>query len=70
MISLGAPQVGNEAFNDRLNDLKVKTSRVVVKQDVLLKLSGILFNEGMKQLEVVTGALDCVYTLVGLGVYT
>lgn len=66
VISFGAPRVGNEAFGERLDDLKVKTLRVVVKQDVVPKLPGILFNEGLKRLEGVTGALDWVYTHVGL----
>ncbi|ONK65175.1 uncharacterized protein A4U43_C07F34460 [Asparagus officinalis] len=61
VISFGAPRVGNVAFSDRLKDLKVKTLRVVVKQDMVPKLPGILFNEGLKKLH-----LEWVYTHVGL----
>lgn len=66
VVSFGAPRVGNDAFGDRLNELKVKTLRIVVKQDVVPKLPGILFNEGLKILEGVTGTLEWVYTHVGL----
>ena len=66
VISFGAPRVGNVAFGDRLNELKVKTLRVVVKQDMVPKMPGILFNEGLKKFEVVTGTLEWVYTHVGL----
>ncbi|KAJ4800071.1 Alpha/beta-Hydrolases superfamily protein [Rhynchospora pubera] len=66
VISFGAPRVGNEAFADRLKELGVKVLRMVVKQDVVPKMPGILFNEGMKMVEKVTGTLDWVYTHVGV----
>lgn len=66
VISFGGPRVGNVAFGDRLKELKVKTLRVVIKQDVVPKLPGILFNEGLKRFEGLTGTLEWVYTHVGL----
>ncbi|KAJ3669992.1 hypothetical protein LUZ60_010316 [Juncus effusus] len=66
VISFGAPRVGNEAFSDRLKELGVKALRMVVKQDVVPKMPGILFNEGLKKIEKVTGSLDWVYTHVGI----
>lgn len=67
VISFGAPRVGNEAFGHRLKELKVKTLRVVVKQDVVPKMPGILFNEGLiKRFEGVTKDLEWVYTHVGI----
>ncbi|URE17607.1 phospholipase A1-Igamma1, chloroplastic-like, partial [Musa troglodytarum] len=66
VISSGAPRVGNAAFGDRLKEMNVKVLRVVVKQDVVPKMPGILFNEGLKRLESVTGKLGWVYSHVGL----
>jgi Lipase (class 3) len=68
VISFGAPRVGNEAFADRMKELGVKVLRMVIKQDVVPKMPGILFNEGMKIVEKVTGTLDWVYTHVGVEV--
>jgi Lipase (class 3) len=66
VISFGAPRVGNEAFADRLKELGVKVLRVVIKQDVVPKMPGIMFNEGIKIVEQVTGTLEWVYTHVGV----
>lgn len=66
VISFGAPRVGNVAFGEELKEMGVKTLRVVVKQDVVPKMPGILFNEGVKKFENVTGTLDWVYSHVGL----
>lgn len=66
VISFGAPRVGNEAFADRLKELGVKVLRMVIKQDVVPKMPGILFNEGIKMVEKVTGTLEWVYTHVGV----
>ncbi|WOK99511.1 phospholipase A1-Igamma1, chloroplastic-like [Canna indica] len=66
VISFGAPRVGNEAFAERLKEMKVKVLRVVVKQDVVPKMPGILFNEGLKRFEGVTGTLEWVYTHAGV----
>ncbi|CBI30958.3 unnamed protein product, partial [Vitis vinifera] len=33
VISFGAPQVGNIAFRDKIDEMKVRTLRIVVKQD-------------------------------------
>ncbi|KAJ6840079.1 phospholipase A1-Igamma1, chloroplastic [Iris pallida] len=62
VISFGAPRVGNGAFAEKLKQLQVKTLRVVVKQDVVPKLPGILFNEG----GLMGRQLEWVYTHVGL----
>lgn len=40
VISFGAPRVGNIHFKEKLNELGVKTLRVVVKQDIVPKLPG------------------------------
>ncbi|KAJ6797672.1 phospholipase A1-Igamma1, chloroplastic [Iris pallida] len=63
VISFGAPRVGNGAFAEKLiKQLQVKTLRVVVKQDVVPKLPGILFNEG----GLMGRRPEWVYTHVGL----
>eukprot|EP01018_Ginkgo_biloba_P009044 Gb_04087 [translate_table: standard] len=51
VFSFGAPRVGNMAFRDRLNELGVKTLRVVSEQDMVPKMPGILLNEGMDKLQ-------------------
>ncbi|KAG1348219.1 phospholipase A1-Igamma1, chloroplastic-like [Cocos nucifera] len=66
VVSFGAPRVGNIAFGEKLEEMKVKILRVVVKQDVVPKMPGIRFNEGIKKFENVTGTLDWVYTHFGL----
>ncbi|RWW77119.1 hypothetical protein BHE74_00014766 [Ensete ventricosum] len=66
VISIGAPRVGNAAFGERLKEMNVKVLRAVVKQDVVPKMPGILFNEGLKRLESVTGKLEWVYSHVGV----
>ncbi|KAE8719990.1 Alpha/beta-Hydrolases superfamily protein [Hibiscus syriacus] len=65
VISFGAPQVGNSAFRDELDDLGVKTLRVVVKQDLVPRMPGIVFNESLQRFDDITGTLEWVYTHVG-----
>ena len=64
VISFGAPRVGNIAFRDELHQLGVKTLRVVIKQDVVPWMPGLVFNESLQKLEI-TGTLGWVYTHVG-----
>lgn len=65
VISFGAPRVGNIAFRDQLHQMGVKTLRVVVKQDLVPKMPGVVFNEGLQKFDEITGTLDWVYTHVG-----
>ncbi|KAL5701996.1 hypothetical protein ACHQM5_027272 [Ranunculus cassubicifolius] len=65
VISFGAPRVGNVAFKDKLHEMGVKTLRVVVKQDFVPKMPGVILNESLKRFEEITGELDWVYTHVG-----
>ncbi|ERM94511.1 hypothetical protein AMTR_s00010p00263480 [Amborella trichopoda] len=65
VFSFAAPRVGNTAFRDRLKHLGAKTLRVVIKQDVVPKMPGIVFNEGMKKFEEITGSLQWMYTHLG-----
>ncbi|XP_058100447.1 phospholipase A1-Igamma1, chloroplastic-like [Magnolia sinica] len=65
VISFGAPRVGNNAFRDKLNQMQVKILRVVIKQDVVPMMPGIIFNEHLEIFEEITGTLDWVYTHVG-----
>ncbi|GLJ20822.1 hypothetical protein SUGI_0379590 [Cryptomeria japonica] len=55
VFSFGAPRVGNGAFKDAVEEHGVKVLRVVGKQDVVPKMPGILFNEGMEKYEKVIG---------------
>ncbi|XVF87102.1 hypothetical protein PTKIN_Ptkin18bG0092900 [Pterospermum kingtungense] len=64
VISFGAPRVGNIHFKEKLNELGVKTLRVVVKQDIVPKLPGIL-NKFLNKLTAVTGRLKWIYRHVG-----
>ncbi|XP_061352950.1 phospholipase A1-Igamma3, chloroplastic [Gastrolobium bilobum] len=64
VISFGAPRVGNIAFKDELHKMGVKTLRVVVKQDWVPKMPGLVFNESFKVFDEITG-LEWVYTHVG-----
>ncbi|KAF5195968.1 Phospholipase a1-igamma1 protein [Thalictrum thalictroides] len=65
VISFGAPRVGNVAFRDELHHLGVKTLRVVVKQDFVPRMPGVVLNESLKIFEELTGELDWIYTHVG-----
>ncbi|OVA03058.1 Lipase [Macleaya cordata] len=65
VISFGAPRVGNIAFRDKLHQMGVKTLRVVVKQDLVPRMPGIMLNESLQKFEEITGNLDWVYTHVG-----
>ena len=64
LISFGAPRVGNSAFRDKLGELGVKTLRVVIKQDLVPRMPGIVFNESLQRFDI-TGTLEWVYTHVG-----
>ncbi|KAJ4844728.1 hypothetical protein Tsubulata_028354 [Turnera subulata] len=65
VISFGAPRVGNIAFRDELQDMGIKTLRVVNKQDIVPRMPGIVFNESLERFDDFTGTLDWVYTHVG-----
>ncbi|GAY34034.1 hypothetical protein CUMW_009370 [Citrus unshiu] len=65
VISFGAPRVGNLAFKEKLNELGVKTLRVVNKQDIVPKLPGILFNKILHKFNPIMQRLNCVYRHVG-----
>ncbi|XP_010245170.1 PREDICTED: phospholipase A1-Igamma1, chloroplastic-like [Nelumbo nucifera] len=65
VISFGAPRVGNVAFREKLQQMGVKTLRVVVKQDVVPKMPGLMLNEGLERFDDFTGPLEWVYTHVG-----
>ncbi|KAK9268172.1 hypothetical protein L1049_010614 [Liquidambar formosana] len=66
VISFGAPRVGNIAFRDKLNEMGVKTLRVVVKQDIVPKVPGIVFNKFLHKLNAITRRLNWVYRHVGV----
>ncbi|KAL7211357.1 hypothetical protein ACSBR2_014271 [Camellia fascicularis] len=65
VISFGARRVGNIAFRDEIYQMGVKTLRVVVKQDLVPCMPGIVFNESLQMFDDFTGTLDWVYTHVG-----
>ncbi|GFZ21499.1 alpha/beta-Hydrolases superfamily protein [Actinidia rufa] len=65
VISFGAPRVGNIAFRDELHQIGVKTLRVVLKQDVVPRMPGIVFNESLQKFDDFIGTLEWVYTHVG-----
>lgn len=64
VISFGAPRVGNIAFKEELHQMGVKTLRVVVKQDWVPRMPGLVFNERLKKFDELMG-LEWVYTHVG-----
>ncbi|XWS19898.1 hypothetical protein CRYUN_Cryun31cG0055800 [Craigia yunnanensis] len=65
VISFGAPRVGNIHFKGKLNELGVKTLRVVVKQDIVPKLPGFILNSILNKFTAVTGRLKWIYRHVG-----
>lgn len=65
VISFGAPRVGNINFKERLGELGVKTLRVVVKQDIVPKLPGIIMNKILNKISSLTQKLNFVYRHVG-----
>ncbi|XWS16024.1 hypothetical protein CRYUN_Cryun34aG0050700 [Craigia yunnanensis] len=65
VISFGAPRVGNIHFKEKLNELGVKTLRVVVKQDIVPKLPGFILNTILNKFTAVTGRLKWIYRHVG-----
>ncbi|THG07029.1 hypothetical protein TEA_008479 [Camellia sinensis var. sinensis] len=58
VISFGAPRVGNITFRDEIHQMGVKTLRVVVKQDLIPRMPGIVFNESLQMFDDFTGTLD------------
>ncbi|KAI9197819.1 hypothetical protein LWI28_026610 [Acer negundo] len=66
VISFGAPRVGNNAFREELHQMGVKTLRVVVKQDLVPRMPGVVFNESLQVFDEITGPLDWVYIHVGV----
>ncbi|XVF25399.1 hypothetical protein REPUB_Repub13aG0209200 [Reevesia pubescens] len=65
VIFFGAPRVGNSAFRDELVELGVKALRVVIKQDLVPRMPGIVFNESLQRFDDITGTLEWIYTHVG-----
>ncbi|KAJ9135815.1 hypothetical protein P3X46_032950 [Hevea brasiliensis] len=65
VVSFGAPRVGNMAFKEKLNELGVKTLGVVVKQDIVSKVPGIIVNKILKKLDKMAQKLTWVYRHVG-----
>lgn len=65
VVSFGAPRVGNIAFRDEIYQMGVKTLRVVLKQDIVPRMPGIVFNESLQMFDDFTGTLEWVYTHVG-----
>ncbi|XVF25405.1 hypothetical protein REPUB_Repub13aG0209800 [Reevesia pubescens] len=65
VISFGAPRVGNSAFRDELVELGVKALRMVIKQDLVPRMPGIVFNESLQRFDDITGTLEWIYTHVG-----
>ncbi|KAF4363073.1 hypothetical protein F8388_013437 [Cannabis sativa] len=65
VISFGAPRVGNHAFRDEIHDMGVRTLRVVIKQDMVHRMPGLVLNESLEKLEDIMGTLEWVYTHVG-----
>ncbi|XP_057492934.1 phospholipase A1-Igamma1, chloroplastic [Actinidia eriantha] len=65
VISFGAPRVGNIAFRDELHQIGVKILRVVLKQDVVPRMPGIVFNESLQKFDDFIGTLEWVYAHVG-----
>ncbi|CAK9327623.1 unnamed protein product [Citrullus colocynthis] len=65
VVSFGAPRVGNLAFREKLNEMGVKTLRVVIGQDIVPKLPGLFVNLIVNKLSAVTGKLSWVYRHVG-----
>ncbi|QHO04085.1 hypothetical protein HN51_038369 [Arachis hypogaea] len=64
VISFGAPRVGNITFKQELEEMGVKALRVVVKQDWVHRMPGLVFNEAFKVFDEIT-SLEWVYTHVG-----
>lgn len=66
VVSFAAPRVGNIAFRDELYQMGVKTLRLTLKQDVVPRMPGIVFNESLQRFDDLTGTLEWVYTHVGV----
>lgn len=66
VISFGAPQVGNIAFRDKIDEMKVRTLRIVVKQDIVPTLpEKFMSTKILQRLLSLTGTRKWVYTHVG-----
>ena len=44
---------------------KVKDLRMVIKQDIVPRMPGLVFNESLQKFDHITGTLNCVYIHVG-----
>ncbi|KAL8461022.1 hypothetical protein ACS0TY_032487 [Phlomoides rotata] len=66
VLSFASPRVGNIAFRDELYQMGVKTLRLTLKQDVVPRMPGIVFNESLQRFDDLTGTLEWVYTHVGV----
>ncbi|XP_065855151.1 phospholipase A1-Igamma1, chloroplastic [Euphorbia lathyris] len=65
VISFGAPRVGNLSFRKKLNELRINTLRVVIKQDIVPKVPGIILNNILNKVSRMTSRLNWVYRHVG-----
>nr|GMD89531.1 phospholipase A1-Igamma1, chloroplastic [Ipomoea batatas] len=65
VISFATPRVGNIAFRDEVYQKGVKTLRVTVKQDLITRWPGVVFNEGLQRYDDFTGPLEWIYTHIG-----
>ncbi|XP_009605461.1 phospholipase A1-Igamma1, chloroplastic [Nicotiana tomentosiformis] len=65
VISFAAPRVGNIAFRDEIYQMGIKILRVTVKQDLVPRMPGIVFNESLQKFDDFTGTLEWIYTHVG-----
>ncbi|WCJ33506.1 alpha/beta-Hydrolases superfamily protein [Euphorbia peplus] len=65
VISFGAPRVGNLSFRKKLNELDVNTLRVVIKQDLVPKVPGIVMNTILDKVSKMVPRLNWVYRHVG-----
>ncbi|KAE8719991.1 putative Isoflavone reductase [Hibiscus syriacus] len=63
VISFAAPRVGNIHFKEKLNELGVKTLRVVIKQDIVPKLP---CGYTQHKFTAITGRLKRIYRHVGM----
>ncbi|CAN1141354.1 Phospholipase A1-Igamma1, chloroplastic [Linum perenne] len=64
VISFGGPRVGNLAFREKLKELGVKVLRVVVDQDIVPDLPGIIINTILKKLSL-SNRINWIYRHVG-----
>ncbi|KAK4781903.1 hypothetical protein SAY86_016005 [Trapa natans] len=63
VVSFAAPRAGNTAFGIDLRRLGVRVLRVVLEQDVVPRMPGLVLNK--ERLEKIKGELRCVYSHAG-----